>query len=43
MLAAITVEVLTAGFGDCLLIACPVGRCTWRLLVDTGLDEWPRR
>lgn len=36
---AITVEVLPAGFGDCLLISCPVGRRTWRLLVDTGPDE----
>ena len=36
---AITLEVLPAGFGDCLLISCPVGRRTWRLLVDTGPDE----
>lgn len=39
---AITLEVLPAGYGDCLLISCPVGRHTWRLLVDTGPDEcWP--
>ena len=36
---AITVEALPAGYGDCLLISCPVGRRTWRLLVDTGPDE----
>jgi hypothetical protein len=36
---AITLEVLPAGYGDCLLISCPVGRRTWRLLVDTGPDE----
>ena len=39
---AITLEVLPAGYGDCLLISCPVGKRTWRLLVDTGPDEcWP--
>ena len=27
------------GYGDCLLISCPVGRRIWRLLVDTGPDE----
>lgn len=36
---AITLEVLPAGYGDCLLVSCPVGRRTWRLLVDTGPDE----
>lgn len=36
---AITVEALPGGFGDCLLISCPVGRREWRLLVDTGPDE----
>lgn len=36
---AITLEVLPAGYGDCLLISCPIGRRTWRLLVDTGPDE----
>lgn len=36
---AITLEVLPAGYGDCLLIQCPVGRRTWRMLVDTGPDE----
>lgn len=37
--AAITLEVLPAGYGDCLLVSCPVGKGTWRLLVDTGPDE----
>jgi phosphoribosyl 1,2-cyclic phosphodiesterase len=36
---AITIEVLPAGFGDCLLVSCAVGRDTWRLLTDTGPDE----
>ena len=36
---AITFEALKAGYGDCLLVDCPVGRRTWRLLVDTGPDE----
>ena len=36
---AITLEVLPAGYGDCLLVSCPVGKRTWRLLVDTGPDE----
>lgn len=36
---AITLEVLPAGFGDCLLVSCPVGRSSWRMLVDTGPDE----
>lgn len=36
---AITLEVLPAGFGDCLLVSCPVGPSTWRMLVDTGPDE----
>lgn len=36
---AVTLEVLPAGYGDCLFITCPVGRRTWRLLVDTGPDE----
>ena len=36
---AITVEALPAGYGDCLLISCPVGGRTWRLLIDTGPDE----
>ena len=40
---AITVEVLPAGYGDSLLVSCPVGQRTWRLLVDTGPDEcWPQ-
>jgi len=37
--AAITLEVLPAAYGDCLLVSCPVGRGTWRMLVDTGTDE----
>ena len=36
---AITLEVLPAGFGDCLLVSCPVSQSTWRMLVDTGPDE----
>lgn len=36
---AITLEVLPAGFGDCLLVSCPIQGRTWRLLVDTGPDE----
>lgn len=36
---AITVEALPGGYGDCLLISCPVGRRQWRLLIDTGPDE----
>lgn len=36
---AITLEVLPAGFGDCLLVSCPVGKRIWRMLVDTGPDE----
>ena len=37
--AAITLEILPAGYGDCLLVQCPVGKRTWRLVVDTGPDE----
>ena len=36
---AITVEALPEGYGDCLLLSSPVGRRTWRLLIDTGPDE----
>jgi hypothetical protein len=36
---SLILEVLPAGYGDCLLVSCPVGRRTWRLLVDTGPDE----
>ncbi len=36
---AITLESLAAGYGDCLLVSCPVGRRIWRLLIDTGPDE----
>ena len=39
MQAAITLEILPAGFGDCILVSCPVPRRTWRMLVDTGPDE----
>lgn len=40
---AIRIESLPAGYGDSLLVSCPVGRRTWRLLVDTGPDEcWPQ-
>ena len=39
---AITLEVLPAGYGDCLLVTCPVPRGNWRMLVDAGPDEcWP--
>ncbi len=38
----ITVEVLPAGYGDCLLVSCPVPGGSWRLLFDAGPDEtWP--
>jgi beta-lactamase superfamily II metal-dependent hydrolase len=38
----ITLEVLPAGYGDSLLISCPTGQRTWRMLIDTGPDEcWP--
>jgi beta-lactamase superfamily II metal-dependent hydrolase len=36
---AITLEVLPAGYGDCLLVSCPVGERAWRMLIDTGPDE----
>lgn len=36
---SIVLEVLPAGFGDCLLLSCPIAAGTWRLLVDTGPDE----
>ena len=36
---AITLEVLPAGFGDCLLVSCTFGKQVWRMLVDTGPDE----
>ena len=36
---AITLESLPAGYGDSLLVSCPVGRRTWWLLIDTGPDE----
>jgi beta-lactamase superfamily II metal-dependent hydrolase len=40
--AAITVESLPVGYGDCLLISCPVPDGTWHALIDTGPDEtWP--
>lgn len=34
-----TIEVLPAGFGDCLLVSCPVAQRVWRMLIDTGPDE----
>ena len=39
-------EVLPAGYGDCILITCPIGSGRslpdWRMLIDTGPDEcWP--
>jgi hypothetical protein len=30
---------LPAGYGDCLLAQCPVGKRIWRMLVDTRPDE----
>jgi beta-lactamase superfamily II metal-dependent hydrolase len=36
---AMTIDVLPAGFGDCLLVSCPVGGRQWRMLIDTGPDE----
>jgi beta-lactamase superfamily II metal-dependent hydrolase len=40
---AISLQVLPAGYGDCLLVSCPVGDRAWRMLVDTGPDEcWPQ-
>lgn len=36
---AITLDVLPAGFGDCLLVTCPTSGRPWRMLVDTGPDE----
>lgn len=36
---SITLDVLPAGFGDCMLVSCPVPGRTWRMLVDTGPDE----
>ena len=36
---AITLEVLPAGYGDCLLVSCQTGSRVWRMLVDTGPDE----
>ena len=34
-----TIDMLPAGFGDCLLVSCPVGGREWRMLIDTGPDE----
>lgn len=44
MTAAVTLEVLPARFGDCLLVECHrEGTRPWRLLVDGGPPEcWPR-
>lgn len=36
---AISLDVVPAGSGDCLLVTCPVGDRVWRLLVDTGPGE----
>jgi beta-lactamase superfamily II metal-dependent hydrolase len=36
---AMRIEMLAAGFGDCLLLTFPVGTDEWRMLVDTGPDE----
>lgn len=36
---AITLDVLPAAHGDCLLVQCPVEGRTWRMLVDTGPDD----
>lgn len=36
---AITLDVLPAAHGDCLLVQCPVQGRTWRMLVDTGPDD----
>ena len=36
---AIRLDVLPAAYGDCLLIEYPVGKRTWRMLVDTGPDD----
>lgn len=32
---AVTLDVLPAAHGDCLLVQCPVKRGIWRMLVDT--------
>jgi beta-lactamase superfamily II metal-dependent hydrolase len=42
--AAITIEVLPARLGDCLLVECHRdGKQPWRMLVDGGpSDTWPR-
>jgi len=37
--SSITLEVVRAGFGDCLPVSCPVWASTWRGLVDTMPDE----
>jgi beta-lactamase superfamily II metal-dependent hydrolase len=37
--ATMTLEVLPASYGDCLLLTFPVPRGQWRVLVDTGPDE----
>lgn len=40
---AINLDVLPAGYGDSLLITCPVRGGVWRMLIDTGPDEcWPQ-
>jgi beta-lactamase superfamily II metal-dependent hydrolase len=37
--ADLTLEVLPAGYGDCLLVSCRTGPRIWRMLIDTGPDE----
>lgn len=34
-----SLDVLPASFGDCLLLSCHTPSRPWRLLVDTGRDE----
>jgi beta-lactamase superfamily II metal-dependent hydrolase len=39
---AITLEALPVAHGDSLLLSCPVGKRTWRMLIDTGPEAcWP--
>lgn len=39
---AITLEVLSASYGDALLVTCALARGRWTALIDTGPDEcWP--
>lgn len=36
---AVVLDVLPAGYGDCLVVTCSTVRGPWRMLVDTGPDE----